>query len=104
MSDEPTAWTDESGDYPPMPRTYEKCSDCGNDMTLRHYCSPSLAELQVEAVKGAVEELLTTSGSADPRTWGPGLLGEISRILDMQHRLGVMGVLADQEERRAQET
>lgn len=64
----------------------------------------TLADLQVEAIRGLLEEILTTSGSANPATWGPWLLGQISRILDMQHPLDVMGVLADQEERRGTET
>jgi hypothetical protein len=63
-------------------------------------CHPILADLQLEAIRGVLEELLTTSGCADPRTWGPGLLGELSHILDMKTGLEVMGVLADQEERR----
>ena len=61
---------------------------------------PSLAELQLEAIRGVLEEVLTTSGSANPGTWGLWLLSELSRILDMTQGLEVMGVLADQEERR----
>ena len=62
----------------------------------------SLAEQQIEAIRGVLEELLTTSGSADPRTWGPGLLGELSRILDMTDERDVQMELERQWE-RAQE-
>lgn len=37
---EATAWVDH--DHPPMPRNYEKCSKCNNDLTLRHYCLPDI--------------------------------------------------------------
>lgn len=60
----------------------------------------ALAELQLEAIRGVLEEVLTTSGSPHPEVWGPWLLGELSRILDMT-ALEVMEVLAGQEERRA---
>lgn len=26
------------GDYPPMPRNYEQCAECGGDRTLQHHC------------------------------------------------------------------
>ena len=60
-----------------------------------------LPELQLEAIRGAVEEVLTSSGSPHPAVWGPSLLGELGRILDMTTVLEVMAVLNEQEERRA---
>lgn len=63
-----------------------------------------LAELQLEAIRGVLEEVLSSSGSAHPGTWGLWLLGEIGRILDMTESAEVMAVLAEQEARRAKET
>lgn len=37
---EATAWVDH--DHPPMPRDYEKCPKCGNDLRLRHHCPPDI--------------------------------------------------------------
>lgn len=56
----------------------------------------TLADLQVEAIRGVVGELLSSSGSANPGVWGPQLLGQLSRILDMTEPLEVMGVLSEQ--------
>ncbi len=58
----------------------------------------TLADLQVEAVRGVVRELLTSSGSASPAVWAPMLLGQLSRILDASEPLDVMGILADQQD------
>jgi len=60
----------------------------------------TLAELQIEAIRGVLEELLTDSPTADPRQWSMHAIGEISRVLDMQNALEVMGFLTDQEARR----
>lgn len=61
----------------------------------------TVAELQVEAVRGVLEELLTGSPSSDVGRWAMHAIGEISRILDMTEPLQVMAELHDQEERRA---
>lgn len=36
------AWTDRMADYPPLPRNYEKCPRCGDDLALRHVCAQPL--------------------------------------------------------------
>lgn len=46
------------GDYTPLPRTYEKCSKCGGDYAMRHYCEtevPWWVERAVEAKAAKTE-------------------------------------------------
>lgn len=64
--------------------------------------SPS--EMKLEAIKGVVEELLTSSGSGDPKAYAFNAIGRISAILDMEP-MEVLDELAEQEKRRrARET
>jgi len=60
--------------------------------------------MQIEAIKGVIEELLTSSGSDNPQRWAMHAIGEISQVLDMTHELEVMTMLHNQEQRRGNAT
>lgn len=60
---------------------------------------PTLAELQVEAIRRVLEALLSDSPTADPSQWSMHAVGEIGRILDMENELEVVGFMNDLEER-----
>lgn len=63
----------------------------------------SLADLQIAAIRGVLEELLSNSGTGDPRTFAFNAIGQIGAILDMESEYAVVSLLCDQEERRASE-
>lgn len=59
----------------------------------------TLAELQVEAIRGVIEELLTSSPTDDTQRWAMHAVGEISRILDMQDEQEVINLIVEQDKR-----
>lgn len=63
---------------------------------------PDLAELQVEAIRSLLEDILTTSASPNPAVWAPNLLGQLSLILDARDADAVKRIT--EERRGAQET
>lgn len=63
----------------------------------------SPAEAKLEAIRNVLEELLTSSGSGDPKAYAFNAVGEISAILDMEP-MQVLDKLAEQEKRRLART
>lgn len=59
----------------------------------------SPAEAKLEAIRGVLEELLTSSGSGDPKAFAFQAIGQISAILDMEP-MEVLDKLVEQDRRR----
>ena len=64
----------------------------------------SPAEMKLQAITNVIEELLTSSGSGDPKAYAFHAIGEISRILDMEPMEVLDEIEKQEQRRRARET
>lgn len=70
MSDESEAWVEY--DYTPCPMEYEKCTGCGNDLVLGHYCALILEMTQLRGMIWWLATELSADSAGkdgDPDTW-----------------------------------